>query len=70
MIFRSTREEPDWSSTRRVAVTGFAGSCGREANPCCPPVGSDRALLLATLNVVGGYVVTDRMLQMFKKKKK
>ena len=28
------------------------------------------ALLLATLNVVGGYVVTDRMLQMFKKKKK
>ena len=28
------------------------------------------ALFLATLNVVGGYVVTDRMLQMFKKKKK
>jgi H+-translocating NAD(P) transhydrogenase subunit alpha len=27
------------------------------------------ALLLATLNVVGGYMVTDRMLQMFKKKK-
>lgn len=28
------------------------------------------ALLLATINVVGGYVVTDRMLQMFRKKKK
>ncbi|CAA9537689.1 MAG: NAD(P) transhydrogenase alpha subunit [uncultured Segetibacter sp.] len=28
------------------------------------------ALFLATLNVVGGYVVTDRMLQMFKKKKR
>ena len=27
------------------------------------------ALILATINVVGGYVVTDRMLQMFKKKK-
>lgn len=27
------------------------------------------ALFLATLNVVGGYVVTDRMLKMFKKKK-
>lgn len=27
------------------------------------------ALFFATLNVVGGYVVTDRMLQMFKKKK-
>ncbi|MEM7179603.1 MAG: NAD(P) transhydrogenase subunit alpha [Spirochaetota bacterium] len=27
------------------------------------------ALFLATLNVVGGYLVTDRMLEMFKKKK-
>jgi NAD(P) transhydrogenase subunit alpha len=26
------------------------------------------ALILATINVVGGYVVTDRMLKMFKKK--
>ena len=26
------------------------------------------ALILATINVVGGYVVTDRMLEMFKKK--
>ena len=26
------------------------------------------ALVLATINVVGGYVVTDRMLAMFKKK--
>ena len=28
------------------------------------------ALVLATINVVGGYLVTDRMLQMFKKKDK
>jgi NAD(P) transhydrogenase subunit alpha len=28
------------------------------------------AVLLGTLNVVGGFVVTDRMLDMFKKKKK
>ncbi len=28
------------------------------------------ALVLGTLNVVGGFVVTDRMLEMFKKKKK
>jgi NAD(P) transhydrogenase subunit alpha len=28
------------------------------------------ALVLATINVVGGYVVTDRMLAMFKKKEK
>jgi len=28
------------------------------------------ALLFGTLNVIGGFVVTDRMLDMFKKKKK
>ncbi len=28
------------------------------------------ALVLATVNVVGGYLVTDRMLRMFKKKDK
>ena len=28
------------------------------------------AVLLGTLNVVGGFVVTDRMLEMFSKKKK
>lgn len=28
------------------------------------------AVVLATLNVVGGFAVTDRMLEMFKKKKK
>lgn len=27
------------------------------------------AVIMATVNVVGGYVVTDRMLKMFKKKK-
>ena len=27
-------------------------------------------IILATLNVVGGFVVTDRMLEMFRKKKK
>jgi NAD(P) transhydrogenase subunit alpha len=28
------------------------------------------AVILGTINVVGGFVVTDRMLEMFKKKKK
>ena len=27
-------------------------------------------IILATINVVGGYAVTDRMLEMFKKRKK
>ncbi|MFM7426769.1 MAG: proton-translocating transhydrogenase family protein, partial [Elainella sp.] len=26
------------------------------------------AVILATINVIGGFLVTDRMLQMFKKK--
>lgn len=28
------------------------------------------ALIVATINVIGGFMVTDRMLQMFKKKEK
>jgi len=28
-----------------------------------------RAIVLATINMVGGFVVTDRMLEMFKGKK-
>ena len=28
------------------------------------------AIILASINVIGGYAVTDRMLEMFKKKKK
>ena len=28
------------------------------------------AIIIATINVVGGFMVTDRMLEMFKKKKK
>ena len=43
---------------------------------CCGPAEGSTAkwlaiaaLLLATVNVVGGYLVTDRMLKMFKKRK-
>lgn len=39
-------------------------------NPMLSKVLGLSALFLATLNVVGGYLVTDRMLEMFKKKKK
>ena len=31
-------------------------------------IGGVLAVILGTLNVVGGFVVTDRMLEMFKKK--
>ncbi|HEX9044867.1 MAG TPA: NAD(P) transhydrogenase subunit alpha [Candidatus Limnocylindrales bacterium] len=39
-----------------------------EANDPASQVLSFVAVVFATLNVVGGYVVTDRMLEMFKKK--
>lgn len=42
-----------------------------EANPSNYPalILGFLAVILGTLNVVGGFVVTDRMLEMFKKKK-
>ena len=39
-----------------------------EANDPASQVLSFIAVAFATMNVVGGYVVTDRMLQMFRKK--
>lgn len=40
------------------------------ANTTVPMILGFIAVVLGTLNVVGGFVVTDRMLEMFKKKKK
>ena len=50
---------------------------GAGTNPCEVIIGAAGlalvlgflAVILGTLNVVGGFVVTDRMLEMFKKKK-
>lgn len=39
------------------------------ANPDLGPIFAFIAVVLGTLNVVGGFVVTDRMLEMFKAKK-
>jgi NAD(P) transhydrogenase subunit alpha len=52
-----------------ITIVGAIVASGPEAFSVSKWLGI-AALLLATLNVVGGYVVTDRMLQMFKKKKK
>jgi NAD(P) transhydrogenase subunit alpha len=40
------------------------------ADDLLPKILGFLAVILGTLNVVGGFVVTDRMLEMFKKKKK
>ncbi|MBK8883094.1 MAG: NAD(P) transhydrogenase subunit alpha [Bacteroidales bacterium] len=45
-----------------IIVLGHADSSGTK-------VLGFLAVILGTLNVVGGFVVTDRMLEMFKKKK-
>ncbi|MFZ2286821.1 MAG: NAD(P) transhydrogenase subunit alpha [Bacteroidales bacterium] len=45
-----------------IIVMGHAGTTGAM-------VLGFLAVVLGTLNVVGGFVVTDRMLEMFKKKK-
>jgi NAD(P) transhydrogenase subunit alpha len=39
------------------------------ASPELGPIFAFLAVVLGTLNVVGGFVVTDRMLEMFKSKK-
>ncbi len=41
-----------------------------QAESIVPKILGFIAVVLGTLNVVGGFVVTDRMLDMFKKKKK
>jgi len=45
-----------------IIVLGHAGTTGSK-------ILGFLAVVLGTLNVVGGFVVTDRMLEMFKKKK-
>ncbi|SDM07818.1 NAD(P) transhydrogenase subunit alpha [Catalinimonas alkaloidigena] len=51
-----------------ITIVGAMICCGPQEGSLAKWLGI-AALLLATINVVGGYVVTDRMLQMFKKKK-
>ena len=52
-----------------VVIIGAIIVMGHAANALSMILGF-LAVVLGTLNVVGGFVVTDRMLEMFKKKKK
>lgn len=66
-----TLHTPLLSATNAIAgitIVGALLSSGSLGWPMSKILGLT-ALFLATLNVVSGYVVTDRMLQMFKKKK-
>ena len=52
-----------------VTIVGALVAAGFTDNTLSMGLGF-AALILATINVVGGYLVTDRMLSMFKKKRK
>jgi NAD(P) transhydrogenase subunit alpha len=52
-----------------ITVVGALLALAGSAEPFARWIGF-AAVVLATINVVGGYVITDRMLAMFKKKEK
>lgn len=52
-----------------ITIVGAIVAAGQDFGPASKILGI-AALFLATLNVVGGYMVTDKMLRMFKSKNK
>jgi len=52
-----------------ITLVGAIISAGTEGNHISTILGT-MSVAFATINVVGGYLVTDRMLAMFKKKKR
>ena len=51
-----------------IIIVGALIAAGADANSPLTIVLGTSAVALATFNVVGGYLVTERMLKMFKKK--
>ena len=51
-----------------IIIIGALIAAGAEANSTLTIILGTSAVALATFNVVGGYLVTERMLKMFKKK--
>ena len=54
-----------------ITIVGalISASSGTEGTDMLATILGAAAVMFATINVVGGYMVTDRMLGMFKKKK-
>lgn len=52
-----------------IAILGALLAAGHSSETNATSIIGLVAVIFATINVVGGYMVTDRMLQMFKKKK-
>lgn len=51
-----------------ITLVGALVAAGRDADIKLTTIIGLAAVIFATINVVGGYMVTDRMLQMFKKR--
>lgn len=51
-----------------ITLVGALVAAGRETDVMLTTVIGMVAVIFAAINVVGGYMVTDRMLQMFKKR--
>lgn len=67
----STLHTPLMSGANAISGITLAGallSAGSDANPNLATILGAAAVFFATVNVVGGYLVTNRMLAMFKKK--
>ena len=67
-----TLHTPLMSGTNAVSGITLVGAllaAGSDSSPLLVNGLGFIAVTLATINVVGGFVVTDRMLEMFKKKK-
>jgi len=65
-----TLHTPLMSGSNAISGITMVGAiiCAGEASPGFATFLGMVALILATINVVGGFVVTDRMLAMFKRK--
>lgn len=53
-----------------ITIVGALVAAGHTENSLLATILGTAAVALATINVVGGYLVTDRMLRMFKGRKK
>ena len=51
-----------------ITIIGAVVLAGQIGNPMLAKILAMVAVIFATINVVGGFLVTDRMLKMFKKK--
>tara|TARA_R110002167_G_scaffold5316_15_gene24954 strand:- start:4840 stop:5136 length:297 start_codon:yes stop_codon:yes gene_type:complete len=67
----ATLHTPLMSASNAISGITLLGAliiAGRTSSPELRTMIGSAAALLATINVIGGYAVTDRMLAMFKKK--